>query len=661
MSAIIPVSLEDLIHARAIESVRLEFKAGWSEPTLDQVIRSICAFANDFQGVGGGYIILGIAEKEKGKPELPPQGLEGLDLDRIQKEIRGQCQHIDPPYQPILFPTFFDNHLILVIWARRSDARPHQAPAGRKNAERNYYIRVGSETTRARGELLTQLMQLTSRIPFDDRQSGYPIREVSPSLLVQYLRDIRSQHAEAASADPAGVLRGMGLSIGSNGSEQLRNAALLFFCESPHNYLRGASIELAQFRDGQGGDLIETTRFVGPLHHQVRGVIEFFQRKLGDVTRKLDEQIEAERFVAFPEAALREAVVNAVYHRGYDAPQIPVRIGLYPDRVEITSYPGPVPGLEHAHLEPAARIPQLPARNPHVGDLLRALGLAETWHTGIPRIYAQMRDNSSPAPRFDFDEQRTYFRVSLPAHPGYVALQVLREAALDWHTGNHDQAISRLKSARRAAPASGPLAAQLIEYLANEDKFPAAEAVLAEVRKEATGRDLWLAARALANAYLRRNERKKALTLLASVAPPSVPSDIVEQAILLRRAGREREAHQLFLSIADRIQSDPKALHEMAQAKFAIAKSKTDPGALQREAQRRLFQQTEEILRRVLGLASNEDYRRAWASFDLAKTLAELSRPEVEIEQYCSQAISLLPYEKRFADWLRRRQSRLHH
>jgi ATP-dependent DNA helicase RecG len=31
-----------------------------------------------------------------------------------------------------------------------------------------------------------------------------------------------------------------------------------------------------------------------------------------------------------------------------------------------------------------------------------------------------MRDNGSPAPLFDFDEQRSYFKVTLPVHPECV-------------------------------------------------------------------------------------------------------------------------------------------------------------------------------------------------------------------------------------------------
>lgn len=49
----IPVNIEDLLHKRKIESTRIEFKTGWNP---DKIYRTICAFANDFDNIGGGYM-----------------------------------------------------------------------------------------------------------------------------------------------------------------------------------------------------------------------------------------------------------------------------------------------------------------------------------------------------------------------------------------------------------------------------------------------------------------------------------------------------------------------------------------------------------------------------------------------------------------------------
>ena len=83
----------------------------------------------------------------------------------------------------------------------------------------------------------------------------------------------------------------------------------------------------------------------------------------------------------------------------------------------VTSYPGPVPGLKPKDFRSGRRIPQVPARNRRIVELLKELKLAETRSTGIPKIFRAMAANGSPEPRFEFDEGRTYFTVVLPIHP----------------------------------------------------------------------------------------------------------------------------------------------------------------------------------------------------------------------------------------------------
>lgn len=49
----LPISALDLLNKNKIESNRLEFKSGWNP---DAIYRSICAFANDIDNLGGGYM-----------------------------------------------------------------------------------------------------------------------------------------------------------------------------------------------------------------------------------------------------------------------------------------------------------------------------------------------------------------------------------------------------------------------------------------------------------------------------------------------------------------------------------------------------------------------------------------------------------------------------
>ena len=64
MASILPINVADLLNGRT-ESARLEFKASWNPETTGlQVVKTVCAFANDFQSLGGGYVVIGVAEPD---------------------------------------------------------------------------------------------------------------------------------------------------------------------------------------------------------------------------------------------------------------------------------------------------------------------------------------------------------------------------------------------------------------------------------------------------------------------------------------------------------------------------------------------------------------------------------------------------------------------
>jgi ATP-dependent DNA helicase RecG len=136
---------------------------------------------------------------------------------------------------------------------------------------------------------------------------------------------------------------------------------------------------------------------------------------VGQFVRKHPDRPEASTWAAYPLAAIEEAVVNGVHHRDYRINE-PTKVYLYPNELVVTSYPGPVPGLKLEDFAPGRRIPQVPARNRRIGELLKELKLAETRSTGVPKIFQAMAANGSPEPRFEFDEGRTYFTVVLPIH-----------------------------------------------------------------------------------------------------------------------------------------------------------------------------------------------------------------------------------------------------
>ena len=83
----------------------------------------------------------------------------------------------------------------------------------------------------------------------------------------------------------------------------------------------------------------------------------------------------------YPEAALREALLNAVVHRDYDYSGS-IIINIYDDRMEFISLGGLVKGLTLQDIQGGASQP----RNMVIANIFYRLDLIKSYGTGIQKI-----------------------------------------------------------------------------------------------------------------------------------------------------------------------------------------------------------------------------------------------------------------------------------
>jgi len=515
MSKLLPIDLDSLLYCSGIEPERVEFKESWDPDRIGpQVLRTICAFANDYHNLNGGYIVIGAGESD-GRAALPPKGLSAEDLAAAQKWIRGSCNRLDPSYAPILSPEAVDSRNLLVVWVPASEMRPHGAPdrAGQPN---RYWVRLGADTIDAeqRGDLFQGLIRQTARVPWDDRPAhGTRTEDLSSTLVREYLRDIRSGLLDEPDANR--TYSRMRLTAKANDQEVPRNVGLLLFSKEPTEWIHGAKIEVVQFAADRSGDVQEERIFDGPLLDQVRSCLRYLGNFSVTHLQKQASSAEARRWVSYPMTAIRETLANAVHHRGYDLDQPePTKVYLYPSCMEIISYPGPVPGIGREHLLPNAEIRAVPARNRRIGEILKELRLAEGRLSGLPKIFRAMEANGSLTPQFDFDEGRTYFRATLWAHPEYAALSAARDAAHLRALGLDDEAFRRIESTWRANQGSAFLGAELIRECVARGEAGRAKEVLSAIEIQGSGEAVRCAKNAYANALNRAGDGLSAQEVL---------------------------------------------------------------------------------------------------------------------------------------------------
>ena len=130
--------------------------------------------------------------------------------------------------------------------------------------------------------------------------------------------------------------------------------------------------------------------------------------------REYPHKPEAERFWNFPIGAIEEALVNAIYHRSYEERE-PVEVRITREELLVLSYPGADRSIRMDDFKKGQAVSRR-YRNRRIGEFLKELDLAEARSTGVPKIFRAMRQNGSPEPIFESDENRTWFLVRLPVH-----------------------------------------------------------------------------------------------------------------------------------------------------------------------------------------------------------------------------------------------------
>ncbi len=409
----LPMNIEELINGKTVEWERIEFRRGWNPA---RTLKTITAFANDFNNWGGGYIILGIKEKE-GRPVLPPEGLKLDEIDKIQKELNNLCRKIIPNYFPIVEPVDFKGKKILILWCPGGSIRPYKSPSNLgKKPQYFYYIRRFSSTVKPTMEEEKELISMSNQIPFDDRVNyKYTVNEFDLGSIRTFLNKIGSElEKEIPRLSIKEISRRMNIAEGGDENLLPKNIGLLFFAKKPQKIFPSAKIEIIIFKDNDGIEFEEKI-FEGNLFEQTFNTLNFLKNQIvKEKVIKREGRAEADRFFNYPYQALEEALCNAVYHRGYDNDS-PIEVRIFPTHIDIISFPGPLPPLNKEKLK-KYQFDVRKYRNRRIGELLKELHLTEGRQTGIPTILKEIKKNGSPKPVFETDEERSYFKATFFIH-----------------------------------------------------------------------------------------------------------------------------------------------------------------------------------------------------------------------------------------------------
>lgn len=418
----LPINIEDLLNKRKVESNRIEFKASWNP---DKIYHTICAFATDFENIGGGYILVGV-EEENGIAKRPVKGINESEIDKILKDMVGYDAKISPAYLCKVSPEEIDNKMILVIWVPAGINRPYSVMESvvAKKSIPKFYVRSKSSTIEAKGEILDEVRELANRVPFDERgNSSISIDDISGIRVYEHLKSVGSKLIDDIGRKSlTEILDKMDLIDGPIENRHIKNVAAMMFCDHPEKFFPVTQVDIVYFPEGsiENPDLmIEAPKITGPVPKMIDEALSFLRTNV--IKQRITKPSDTEKSIKvfnYPYQAIEEAVVNALYHRDYMERE-PVEITIEPTHIDILSYAGPDRSISKEAIKEAKKLKARRYKNRRLGDFLKELGLTEGRATGIPTIQKHLRLNGNSPAIIETDPDRTYFLITLPCREGF--------------------------------------------------------------------------------------------------------------------------------------------------------------------------------------------------------------------------------------------------
>ena len=346
------------------ESQVLEYKASFDKA----VIESLVAFAN----AQGGKVLVGVSDAGK---------MLGVTLGKeTLNEWLGQ---IKSSTSPALIPDItadINGKTIVEIDIREFPVKP-------VNTRGRYYKRVASSNHALSSSEIADLYMQSLQLSWDAYEArNLTVGDLSGAKIQRFIRLV-NQHGRFAldESDPLATLQK--LSYLTNGKPTW--AAVLLFAENPLRH----NVHIGRFKTPS--TIIDDRQFTDTLFEVVEQAMKFIVSHIA-VAFEFDGSIQRKERFAYPLAALREVLLNAVVHRSYTDPS-DIQIKIFDDKITIFSPGTFYGGIEVADIQADDYRSSL--RNKLVAEGFYLINAIEKYGSGFIRIRKALQDY----PEIDFE------------------------------------------------------------------------------------------------------------------------------------------------------------------------------------------------------------------------------------------------------------------
>jgi len=366
---------------RGGESEMLELKKSTGERR--EAAKTLCAMLNH----RGGRVIFGVDPNGR----ILGQNISERTIEELARELGG----IDPPAFPsIERVNLTPERQLLVVTAHPGSGQPYSYRG-------HAYRRVGNTSQRLSRQEYNRI--LLERLHGDQRwetqsASDWNISDLDLTEITKTLEESirRGRADDPGTRDPAEMLRGFGLIK----DDSLTRAAVVLFgrAERIEADLPQCLLRVARFNGIDKTEFLDNRQFHGNAFDLLLKAERFLRENLPIAGRIQPNVFERIDDPLYPPEALREALANAFCHRDYSIGGGSISIGIYDDRLEITST-----GTLHFGLTPAAlfRPHESLPWNPLIARVFYRRGIIESWGRGTIKMGELLTHAGLPIPEIE--------------------------------------------------------------------------------------------------------------------------------------------------------------------------------------------------------------------------------------------------------------------
>lgn len=396
-----------IIESDRAECDYIEYKKSYLQK--DKILKTICAYANNYMNRDYGYLFIGIEEqddKENGIKAIPTRPITGLvegQLEVAENKIKELFKYLQPKPTCHFICDQIDGRWYMVVVVEPGSCITVVTEKGAHVtglAQGGSYIRINRDTVLPTYNQYFELQRKMSGYSFcGDFHKTATLDDLNYEYMKEYLvrihaaTDLRQLPKEKM----ARTLKLLGEE--EYNKDKIKNFALLMFADRPEDFIPGAHVEIiTESRDGTSR--MSAEKFEGPIWIQAQQVRNYFVNSIErSFTLRETDSIFHRIVKNWPKVAWDELSCNMILHKNYENSNY-AGIYVYPDHISFTNHNRPLPPVSITDLNEKTSFDIREYLNPQIKEMFFALHLIESYGSGIRRAKIALEENGNDAPIF---------------------------------------------------------------------------------------------------------------------------------------------------------------------------------------------------------------------------------------------------------------------